>query len=136
MKRIGAAFFVAAASSYAAMKAGASTPSFTAPNTKVPPFAHPNLQAPVNARDDHNLVPSSATSSSSQRRDDGKDDGSIQGFNFFTRSSGCDCKVPGGMGCIHRIVSLHEIDQLVGQQVHCAILCAPASKATPRKTRP
>jgi hypothetical protein len=125
MKRIGAAFFVAAASSYAAMKAGGSTPSFTAPNSKVSPFAQPNPQAPVITRNE-NIVPSSATPSSSQRRDDGKDDGSMQGFNFFTRSSGCDCKVPGGMGCMHRIVSLHEIDQLVSQQVCCIILPASA----------
>ena len=114
MKRIGAAFFVAAASSYAAMKVGSSTPSFSAPNSKAPSFSPPLPQTPGHGRDDRTALSPLPTS---QGRDDGKDDGNRQGFNFFTKNSGCDCKIPGGLGCWHRIMSLHEIDQLVNQQV-------------------
>lgn len=123
MKRVGAALFVAAASSYAALKVGASSPSFTAPNSKASSFIPPSSSSPVPGRDDRVLSPQSAASQpASHGRDDGKDDGNQHGFNFFTKTSGCDCKVPGGLGCWHRIMSLHEIDQLVNQQV----LIAPA----------
>lgn len=128
MRRVGAAFFVAAASSYAALKVGGSTPSFAAPNPKSSSFVPPPPQTPVQGRDDRAPNPASSLVG----RDDGKDDGKHQSFNFFTKTSGCDCKVPGGMGCWHRIMSLHEIDQLVSQQVRPSPLFCPAGTAQTR----
>jgi hypothetical protein len=128
MRRFGAAFVFAAASSYAAMKVGTSTTSCAPPNAKSPSFVSPPVQNTGHGRDDRALPAHSSPASALHGRDDVKDDGSKQSFNFFTKTSGCDCKVPGGMGCWHRIMSLHEIDQLVSQQVRRYALPLPRNR--------